>query len=613
MVNVGWDFRVLPIPLNDIAVNAGQKLGLVMVQPRYDLGRDTDPPFQIRNDQRQVQSDLIERAFQIRDYERQTWDVLVPFVLFPEYSIPLRDPNGLTALKEQMERAEGDVIFIGGLESLRTDQVPDLIKSFPPGDQNSHPDIRGDTFVNLCVIAVKSASGSLSWHYQAKIAPSQWEHRRNMALGRRVLYFHANNLGFLCQICFDHIAAQGEETFNRYLFQQLDDIGDTISLDYVFVPQYNISMQNTAVVSSTNELVKHESRGATVLRSALVMVNRAAEDQETKEYGRSGLHYKSGRWPIPKNDFGPLGYELCAHNDTTSAIFRKHTQAMHFAVLLPPSANLGTPRNLRQPLEQVRSYLIVDACDTTPCSCPRRTSHAGNYVECDCLPCKLRDILVSTLPETDDKDRWDHQDEEQSRSLREGYESVRSSLLELKQDRARPIAELLLSSHHDGCGNPDMWAGLKREAFVEMVAALSLLAEYKPLSFDVEALWTLLLDRVIYVVVADGEDKRHTYTQIFRKYWEQFEQQYYSPNRCKQPVLFVALRSGGALDDYVERYRPDVTMPQDPQIADLRGTFEKPLEPRFYMCQDRLFDGARDAPTISSYLESKMRCIYDEN
>lgn len=612
MPDDSWKFEVERISLGAISINAQENLGMVVVQPMYEVKPDGDTPFQIEHEEKQAQSNLIEKTFRIRDSESRIWEVPIPFILFPEYSIPTSDPDGLSCLKEQMERVECDLVFIGGLEGLRTDQVSDLTSRFPPENELSFPDYRGDTFVNLCVIAVKTAGGRLSWHYQAKIAPSQWEHPRNMARGKRVLHFHADNIDFLCQICYDHIAALGPETLNEALFRKLNEQDNSAGLDYVFIPQYNDSTQDQVVRDNTKFLLNHEVGGLAVLSSAVVVINRAAENQQTKEYGRSGLHYKSGRWQVRKNDVGPMGYELFDRDKTTSAVFRKRTQSIHVATLIPPSMNVGEPNNPRQPLERVRSYLIDGACDPTPCSClPGIECEADRFVDCHCLPCKLRDTLKTTLSENDDKKRWHHQDHEQSNSLKQGYDSVRSEFLKLRQDRARAIVELLLDSYAGKCGNPDIWTELECEAIIEMVSALSILAEHKPLSFDVESLWTVLLGKEINVVVADGADSRHTYTQMFREYFKQFGRQYSNPGNCKQRVLFVAVRSDGALEQFIERIQADYTRPRNPRIAGFKKTFERPLEPQFFICQGRLLDGARHAPTILRYLDEKMGCIYE--
>jgi hypothetical protein len=83
------------------------------------------------------------------------------------------------------------------------------------------------------------ADGRLNWYFQSKLRPSQWEQTRNMAQGQRVLYFVGNEIAFLCLICFDYIASQGEDPLSATRCQEV--IGavqpNAAALDFLFVPQ----------------------------------------------------------------------------------------------------------------------------------------------------------------------------------------------------------------------------------------------------------------------------------------------------------------------------------------------------------------------------------------
>ena len=104
MTDGGWDFQVDRVDLVGLGINAGQRLGMVIVQPKYSLVPDGLIPFRISEECREAQKALIEKAFEIRAAESQERNVPIPFILFPETAIPAHDPDGLDFLRQQMER-----------------------------------------------------------------------------------------------------------------------------------------------------------------------------------------------------------------------------------------------------------------------------------------------------------------------------------------------------------------------------------------------------------------------------------------------------------------------------------------------------------------------------
>ena len=610
MVDSTWNFEIESISLDNISVNASMELGMVIVQPQYELEPDDDVPCRIRDDYRQKQIDLIEHAFRIRMLESKERHVPIPFILFPEYSIPIGSPDGLNCLKEQLEQAEGDVIFIGGLEGLSRDQVNELTSRFAPVVDAAAPNFDEGKFVNLCVIAIKSTGGELNWHFQAKIMPSQWEQPRNMAHGKRLLYFNApSGVTFLCQICFDHIATNGQNPFNIALCQKLIEKTkpNVAQLDFVFVLQYNRDQEKYLERPDTGLLLNHQDRLMKNDMLSVVTINKASITQESTEFGRSGFHYRSDRWQVPTSDVGPKGYLLYDKGRTTSAIFRKRTQAVHIAVLIPPSRNAGDPGNPRQPLVNPRSYLIEAECDPSPCSCLPDTSLDENpFVECDCLPCKMRDIVLSKLPENDRRRRWQGSGDSQSRKLKKHYIEIRKELLLLKPGRARDIAMLLLNSYKEKCGNPDLWTDLKCDAVTELLSALCVLAELNQLNLNVPSQWTGQLGDSLPIVIIDGENKRYSWIDIERNYQANFAGLYSGYDARRNPVLIVALRSGGLVDPLIKPISSDINKPEN---APNSNNFTKPTQLRFFICQDNLFEGARQESDIAEYLNDQMMRI----
>lgn len=609
-----WNFHVEPIDLEGLSIDASQRLGMVIVQPEYELVPDSEVPFRISEEYREVQKNLIEKAFQIRDSESRERNITIPFILFPEASIPVINPDGLDFIRQKIEQTQKDVIFIGGLEGLSPQEAHELAEKFAPNTHVAKPAFTAGAFVNLCVIAVKAADGPLSWHFQAKLRPSQWEQPRNMANGQRILYFKGLHVAFLCQICFDHIAAQGLESLNSAMFCQLIEKAgpNAATLDFVFVPQCNPDPNHISMKQNTRQLLSYEHRSLHNNMTAVVIINKAARLQEPSEYGRSGFHYRSGRWQVPKSDVGPKGYELNDSDNVASAIFRKRTQAIHVTTVVPPSHNIGNPENPHHPLENPRSYLIGEGCDVAPCSClPGMTCTVGTFVECDCLPCKLRDALLASLPTEDVKKRWKGSDENQSRLLKEHYEKIRKDLLILKSARARELIYLLLCIHEDNYKNPDSWSDLQFEAIVEFLSALSVFAELQPVNFGTEIQWTASLGENLRVILLDGADKRHTWAEMEAEYRKNFKDKYYRPESRRMPVLLVALRSGGLVQPLIKPCSTDFTDLTVPNRLGDNKSFTKPNPLKFFLCQDTFFEGARQDRIIVEFLRKEMRCLLE--
>ena len=264
---------------------------MVLVQPEYEHSRDGTVPFRISNACKQTQIDLIGQAFAIRAAESQERGVPVPFILFPEAAIPVVSADGLDVLQRQMQEASGEIVFIGGLEGLTGDEARRVAGRF-----NAPEPVFGGAITNLCVIAIRSSDGQCSWNFQAKLRPSQWEQPRNMARGQQVLYFVAPKVAFLCQICFDHIAQEGEEPLNHTVCCRV--VGTTrpsaATLDFLFVPQYNPKPTDRSFRQNTSRVVNLQDRLFQNNMTAVVVVNKAATLQESSEFRAEWLPLRSG-------------------------------------------------------------------------------------------------------------------------------------------------------------------------------------------------------------------------------------------------------------------------------------------------------------------------------
>lgn len=610
-----WGLQVHCVHLPDLEVSAEKKLGMVLVQPYFELVADSTTPFRISAQHRKQQIALIEKAFQIRQLEIQERGVPIPFILFPELAIPVCDPDGLNTLQEMISQAQGDLVFIGGLEGVGQDEARHLVDRFGIGGDPAQPVFGAGAFVNLCVIAVKHSSGRVNWYFQAKLRPSQWEQPRNMAQGKRVLYFVGNDIAFLCLICFDHIASQGQEPLNAALCQGLIKSmqPNVATLDFLFVPQFNAKPDGKSQLENTRHLLNYQTRTFKNDMTSVVIVNRAAPIQESSEFGRSGFYCKARRWQIPEKDSGPKGYVLKDVDGVTSAVFRKRTQAIHVAALVPPSHNVNNPGNPRQPLDNPRSYVIGESCDSAACSClPGTTNAAGCYVECSCLPCSFRDALPSSFATKDEKNRWQGSDLGQSEQLQRRYGEIRQSLLTMQSDRAHDLMSILLLVHDPKggkCDNPDLWSKEEVEAVIELTSALSVLAEIESIHITTEKHWTALLGAALAVAAIDGEDRKHSWMQIALDYHRRFDGEYLSLDARRRLLLIVALRSSGLIREIVEPMQFDITKPTRSDAMGDKDLITKPTAQRFFVCQDSLFAGARQAPNIAAYLKREMSQI----
>jgi hypothetical protein len=570
-------------------------------------------PFKISSEFRSTQVELIPKVFKIRATEMVARRGPVPFILFPELSIPINDPDGMEALHVQLHQAEGDIIFIGGLEGLNSEELHILCEKYPP--QNGFAPQYGDgRYINICLIAIKAGADAIRWYYQAKLRPSPMEQNFSMALGACVLYFINANLSFLCQICFDQIATEGGISLNQIIYTLLESNAtpNAAKLDFIFIPQFNEKPDHDSMKDSRKFLLNYRKQNFNSEFTTVININKAADTQESAEYGRSGLHYRSGNWQLIKNEVGPIGYELYHEKDVTSAIFRKRTSGIHITNFIHPQLNNGSAGAPRMPLENPKCYLITTKCDSIECACfPGVSCSSGVYVECYCLPCKLRDTIVSDYPKSDTKKRWHDKSSKPIQSLIDNYSSIRDDVLKLSSSRSREIMDMLLLMHSkEGCSNnPDLWKPSQKEAVIELFAALSTLKELSKIEFNTNKLFSVKLNMSTEIVFLDGIDKEYSVTQIGREYQENFEGQLSRPEFRKQKILLVGLRSSGSsLPPLVKcaekeyyKLKSDVNKEGQP--------FTSPQSLKLFVCGDILFENARFSESISAYLKGEMRDV----
>jgi hypothetical protein len=159
--------------------------------------------------------------------------------------------------------------------------------------------------------------------------------------------------------------------------------------------------------------------------------------------------------------------------------------------------------------------------------------------------------------------------------------------------------------------NPDMWSTSQFDAVVEFLSALSVFAELQPVDFQAAPQWTARLGKILAIALLDGTDKGYSWSEIEEKYWRTFEGEYHRPDARRAPVLLVALRSRGLVEPLVMKISPEFIKPTEPNRLGDEASFAKPTPLRLYICQDALFEGARQEKAIKKFLNDKMRCVLE--
>jgi hypothetical protein len=176
------------------------------------------------------------------------------------------------------------------------------------------------------------------------------------------------------------------------------------------------------------------------------------------------------------------------------------------------------------------------------------------------------------------------------------------------------VTSLLLQEHEPNGGkrdNPDLWTAEQFEAVAELAADLSILGQVDAINLSTSRQWTALIGTAFAVAFLDGEDGRRTWTEIEHDYRKRFESEYVRPEARRNPVLLAAIRSAGLVQPLVKACQFDITKPMATSSMSMESSITRASEPRFYVCQDTLFAGARQAPKIGEYLLAEMRQILE--
>jgi len=596
------DIKIEAEDLGQLNIDPEADLAMVIGQPHFEV--TSAGPIKVAQHYRQRNLNVIKQAFEIRRDEMPQRGA-VPIIIFPEFTIPVDGPRTLDLVNHEIAQAEGDLVFISGMEWMTPNDIEGLAQVY----NTEYPETAAGDFVNSCVIAVKHPPNPVRWYFQAKLFPSPEEQNRNLRGGKSVYYFYTSHLGFICQICFDLIAEEGNQIFAPILMRKIGaSDAPTTSLkrmDYIFVPQYNPNPNHHSFNRCTYEMLAPGYHGVHNESAVLLAINAAAHSQGDDTFGCSGFHYRD-RWYVSRKD-SPNGYGLRqTERDVTTAVFRKRTAAIHIATLVPPLSNAGQSGNPRSPLTSPRSY-IPDAegtvCDAPECHERPIGTAARRYLSCGALPCCLRSHLRGNLPDTDSRGRWEAVDKNFQRSLREAYGQLRYRVFALPRAKAEGIMDLLFFTRPERKGNPDTWGADHLEALKEWVAALSVLETKEELLLAPSLHLTARLGGNLHFAIVDGAQEQ--YMKAANKYHERFAGELNDTSSREGFLVLAVLRSRGLTSllseiDITEHRTADLDKPPGEKSA------VSPRKGTFVTCSQAFFERALGSSTPQRELDEQL-------
>ena len=186
---------------------------------------------------------------------------------------------------------------------------------------------------------------------------------------------------------------------------------------------------------------------------------------------------------------------------------------------------------------------------------------------------------------------------------------MRQQILALDSARAKELFDLLLIMREHQCGNPDVWDVPVQQAVEELTSVASVLHEVGNVNFLTMSRHASLFNGTVPTIVIDGDSKRYSYGQLLAKYVELHVEQSIGRGVFNRSFLVVAQRSRGDIDNYVREEMTDIAV--SAQNKNTSNDITKPHRPRFFVCQDRLFEGARQAANTRDFLKQQLREVYE--
>jgi len=286
MVNVEQITIDLTLPTNEVSV--------VAMQPYLEL--QPDEPFKLRENLVDDQLNAVRKTLALA--QNSFNDRSAHFTIFPEYSVP--GLEGIEIIDQEISSANwsnGSVILAGihGLTKTEFHEICGRLNA-TLSNENNPIIVPDEKWINSCFMWVKENNGVVRRFIQLKIRPSWPESTvscNDMFCGSTIYVFNcrfSHNVIVPCRfttfICFDWVAANNGSTVRDEMLRNLQNqLGNEISLHWIFVIQHNNSPNHTTFLNSTVQYITDPENNYPLVRrneAVVLHFNTAANDKPLK-------------------------------------------------------------------------------------------------------------------------------------------------------------------------------------------------------------------------------------------------------------------------------------------------------------------------------------------
>ncbi len=591
------ELRVIVEDIPNIVLAENGRMGIVLSQPRLVLDKDSNPPFRISTSSRDDVIAYVTQAIAaVNDLNASS-----RMLIFPEYSVPIEDPNGLKRILEWIGDGPNNTVVIAGLESFAiTDlqRLKQLLPSLKSAINVSNPPT--EAFLNCCLVLIKDNQGAVLSYIQPKLRPSQWEAERlRMLCGDYVFLFRCQTFNFIILICFDLIGSEANMSLIDELIRKLGNCasrpGDCILLHAVVNLQHNPKPHDEKFIEAGTKFLR--PRPELNMSNGLAIFANTASSKECYHglFGRTSLLFGAGRWKFPENE--PALYSTHMPNEDLQVFeFRRKIGGIFSFECLLPVINTRQSGDPRIPIATGRFWL-------------RETSSSSWIPEVtEALPRKLALYLcVSTEPdcEAEFRVRLRCDSVNLQETISSSYETIRSSLLGLTKARSREILRLLFCDDEmkEVAEKSDTWkVGDEGEAVRELARSLTILSLLSALLLEGGPIVTARHEIGLFAII-DGANIHgiHRAVTIYDNYQKNFPLLSPSPG---QKIVLIANRFEG--EPTLEDRSPPVNRPANPVGLGLRT---EPLQPMVNLISAGALHRALGFATVEEAVEHVRRCL----
>lgn len=187
-----------------------------------------------------------------------------------------------------------------------------------------------------------------------------------------------------------------------------------------------------------------------------------------------------------------------------------------------------------------------------------------------------------------------------------------SKLLLLECDRTCSLLSLLFFQQHQ---NSDSWGLDQIDAIKEAASALTILQEAGALEFNTYPSWTAELKETVALIVLDGCNTKHP-KELMNEYLRRYSNVYYRAEYRHKPLLIMALRTVGRLDEAIISCQEDITKSAKETRNRIFGTDMSPQEPdvlQIFLCKQDFIQEVRHQNPAENYFVLEMRKVFGSN